>query len=57
MELTPKSNVTVVIPKEATSRELFAAQELEKYLKLIFNGIIVNITPDNEDASAKSILR
>ena len=32
MIITNKSKITVVIPEKATPRELFAAQELEKYL-------------------------
>ncbi|MBQ2742033.1 MAG: DUF4838 domain-containing protein [Oscillospiraceae bacterium] len=56
MKLTSQSSLTVVIPEKATSRELFAAQELEKYLKIIFKGISVSIVTDSNDVSGDRII-
>lgn len=56
MRITGKSYLSVIIPENATSRELFAAQELEKYLKQIFSGIDVCILKDNESVTGKKIL-
>ena len=56
MKLNGKSNLKVVIPTSATSRELFAAQELKKYLEFIFHGITVCIEPDKNDIEGDKIL-
>ena len=39
MKLTASSNITVVVPEAAMRTEEFAAEELCKYLQLIFPGI------------------
>ncbi len=56
MKITNQCHLSVIIPEAATSRELFAAQELEKYLKQIFSGIEVCITSDAKPVSGKRIL-
>lgn len=45
MILTPQSQVDIIIPRAATQREEFAAQELKKYLEKIFSGIQVSLSP------------
>jgi hypothetical protein len=56
MKITNQSQLTIVIPEAATSRELFAAQELSKYLGMIFSGIYVQIAADNEAYTGNVIL-
>lgn len=38
MQLTKADRITIVIPKEATPREQFAAEELQKYLALMLDN-------------------
>lgn len=56
MKITNKSEITVVIPEKATSRELFAAQELCKYLEIIFKGVSLRIATDCENVSGDRII-
>ena len=56
MKLTRNSCVTVVVPKAATSRETFAAEELKKYLSVIFPGINVLCADDASDTQGARIL-
>ena len=56
MKLTRNTSVTIVLPAVATKREEFAAQELSKYLNIIFPGISVQIAADNEEHAGKRIL-
>ncbi len=55
MKLTKHSKITIVIPRNGTPREIFAAGELEKYLKLIFAGISVAVC-ENTEAKGDKIL-
>ena len=56
MKITSKSHLTVVVPEKATSRELFAAQELQKYLELIFKDVSISIVSDVSDVSGDRII-
>lgn len=56
MIITNKSQLTVIIPKSPTERELFAAEELVKYLKRIFKGIGVNTVSDDADVAGAKII-
>lgn len=56
MKLSKNSSVSIVIPANATPREVFAAEELEKYLKAIFSGICIHITADTAPVSGSCFL-
>ncbi len=56
MKITKTSVITVIVPEKSTSRETFAAQEISKYLKQVFNGITVRIAPDSENHDTERIL-
>ena len=56
MKLKDDSSVIIVVPKCTTTREKFAAQELNDYLSKIFTGINVNICTDEKSIAATKIL-
>ena len=56
MKLNNHSSVTIVIPAAATSREIFAAEELSKYLSVIFPGIGMQTVKDAEAFVGNAIL-
>lgn len=56
MKISSKSCIAIVIPNSATSREVFSAEELSKYLKSIFSGITIHITTDRDAVSGDKIL-
>ena len=56
MLLSCKSLVGILIPVDATERERFAADELEKYLKMMFPGIPVLVGDDTAPAAGCQIL-
>ncbi len=56
MILTAKSSIYIVVPENATSRETFAAEELEKYLAQIFPGICITILSDADDYEGDKVL-
>lgn len=56
MFLSQHSAVTIVLPAAATPREQFAAEELAKYLKAIFAGILITFRDDSVPAEGPQIL-
>lgn len=56
MNLTKNTSVSIVIPASATSREIFAAEELSKYLGMIFPGIDTQTVKDTEIFAGNAIL-
>ena len=56
MLLSRNSHVFIVLPSAATSREQFAAEELEKYLKAMFSGICVSVADDSHPREGVQIL-
>jgi len=56
MILTRTSCLTLVIPEQPTSRELFAAQELSHYLQQILSGIKLRTVNDREAVTGNKIL-
>ena len=56
MKITAKSNICVIVPTSATTREEFASKELCKYLGQIFPGIQVVIAKDEAAITGDKIL-
>ena len=56
MLLSQNALVHILLPADATPREIFAAGELEKYLKQIFPGIRILLAGDTESAKGNRIL-
>lgn len=56
MKLSENSTVSIIIPEVSTTREQFAAQELKKYLQLVFSGITVKISADTARTEMPQIL-
>lgn len=56
MKLTASSNITVVVPEAAMRTEEFAAEELCKYLQLIFPGIAVQCVVDTATVTGDRFL-
>lgn len=56
MLLSKNSNVEIIISNNPTSREVFASQELEKYLKLIFNANVKTIKDDQISINLRFII-
>ena len=56
MILTNKSHLTFILPKQPTSREQFAAQELETYLKRIFEGIEITVAAEQDETAGDVII-
>ncbi len=56
MIFSKTSQLAVVIPNTPTSRETFAAQELVKYLEMIFSGIRISLTGENETPAGLKII-
>lgn len=56
MKLTASSNITVVVPEAAMRTEEFAAEELRKYLQLIFPGISVHCVADTATVTGDRFL-
>lgn len=48
--------IKIVIPELATPREVFAAEELKKYLEMIFTGLRVDIGNDTDKIEQAKIL-
>lgn len=56
MKLQTKSQISVVVPAAATTREAFAAEQLCKYLSKVVPGIIINTCKDNTQVVTDKIL-
>ena len=56
MKLSNSSVLTVVIPEKATKREIFASEELKKYLVKIFAGIQIETAIDSKIIDGNKIL-
>ena len=56
MILTKTSKITIVIPEKATSREIFAAEELSRYLQQILSDIKTCVINDCCAVSGNKIL-
>ncbi len=56
MILTKNTHVNIILPIAPTSRESFAAQETQKYLKLTLNGISVSIISCSSTVNGAKIL-
>lgn len=56
MKLNTQSVVSIVVPVIATPRELFAAEELTKYLSAILPGITIKTCTDAEQVNGDKIL-
>ena len=56
MLLSATSRISIQIPASATTREQFAAEELKKYLSLIFSGIQITLSDDSAAADGNRIL-
>lgn len=56
MKITRNSNILIVLPRAATSREIFASEELSKYLTQIFCEIQITTTNDSTELSGDVIL-
>ena len=56
MKLSVNSSVTAVLPGEPTKREQFAAEELRKYLGVIFPGIRVSFAAAGQPVEGLQIL-
>lgn len=56
MKLSIHHLLTVVMPKNPTTREEFACSELTKYLKMIFSGIRIAVVDDTKPATGNRIL-
>lgn len=56
MKLNTKSSIAIVKPKSPTPRENFAAEELQKYLSMIFPGLYAYILTDEDSIADDKIL-
>ncbi len=56
MKLCTDSSIAIVTPKVTTTREAFAAEELKKYLGLIFPGLYAYIRTDEDNIVDEKIL-
>ncbi len=56
MKINSSSAIAIVTPKCATPREIFAAEELKKYLKMIFPGLHTCICNDEDEIIDDKIL-
>lgn len=56
MKLSKRSRIAVVLPSNATARERFAAEELEKYLLRMFPGITLTLCTDRAAEEGARIL-
>ena len=56
MKLQSASQISVVVPTVATTREAFAAEQLCKYLSKVVPGIIINTCKDNTQVITDKIL-
>lgn len=56
MKISRQSSVSIILPANPTTREVFSAEELSKYWKKIFPGIAVEITDESKKAEGYRIL-
>ena len=56
MKISSSSKISIVCPCSATKREVFAADELKKYLSMIFPGVQIGILTDDEQVEGDRIL-